>query len=259
MMPARLLIVLLCLCGTARAGTLEEVRRDGLLRVCIWPDYFAISHRNPRTGALQGLDINMSRALAAELGVRLQYLETTFASVFDELAGGRCHVAMMGVGITPERQARVDFSRPYLRSDIYAVTTVANAAIRRWEDIDKPGRVVSVQKGTVMERAMRETLRHAQLRVVERPLDRERDVESGRADVFMTDFPYSRAILVNSDWARVIEPADPVRLTDYAYAVRKNDSAWLERVDAFLARAKRDGTLEQAARQHGLLPITVKD
>lgn len=256
---ARLLTAVLCLAGAAHASTLDGVRREGVLRVCIWPDYFGISHRNPRNGQLQGLDIEMSQALATELGARLQYVETNFASVFDDLVAGRCDIAMMGVGVTPERQARVDFSRPYLRSDIYAVATVANAAVRRWEDIDQPGRVVSVHKGTVMERAMREMLRHAELRVVTRPLDRERDVESGRADVFMTDFPYSRAILVNSDWARVIEPPSPVRLTDYAYAVRRNDPPWLERVDAFLARAKRDGTLEDAARQHGLLPIVVKD
>jgi ABC-type amino acid transport substrate-binding protein len=256
---ARILIAILCLGGAAQASTLDQVRRDGVLRVCIWPDYFGISHRNPRNGSLQGLDIDMSRALADELGARLVHVETNFASVFDDVEAGRCHVAMMGVGVTPERSARVDFSRPYLRSDLYAVTTVANTTIRRWEDIDQPGHVVSVHRGTVMERAMRETLRQADLRVVSRPLDRERDVESGRADVFITDFPYSRAILVNADWARVVEPAEPVRLTDYAYAVPKGDAAWLGRLDAFLARAKRDGTLEQAARRHGLLPIVVKD
>ena len=256
---ARILIACLCLGGLARASALEEVRRDGVLRVCIWPDYYGISHRSPRNGSLQGLDVDMSRALSDELGARLVYVETNFASVFDDLEAGRCHVAMMGVGVTPERSARVDFSRPYLRSDLYAVTTIANTTIRRWEDIDKPGHVVSVHRGTVMERAMRETLRHAQLRVVSRPLDRERDVESGRADVFITDFPYSRAMLVNSDWVRVVEPTEPVRLTDYAYAVRKGEAAWLERLDAFLARAKRDGTLERSARLHGLLPIVVKD
>lgn len=249
----------LLLATAANASVLDQVRRDGTLRVCMWPDYYGISYRNVRTGVVQGLDIDMSRALAAELGVRLEQVETSFDRVLDELEAGRCHVAMMGLGVTPQRSARVDFTRPYLRSDLFAVATLSNHAIRRWEDIDKPGNVVSVLRGTVMEGAMRDLLRAAELRVVTRPQDRERDVQAGRADVFMTDYPYSRAIIVNTDWARVIDAPQPLRPTDYAYAVRKGDIQWLDRVDAFLARAKRDGTLEAFARQHGLLPILVRD
>lgn len=249
----------LLLASAAQASVLDQVRRDGELRVCMWPDYYGISHRNIRTGVVQGLDVDMSRALAAELGVRLEPVETTFDRVLDDIEAGRCQVAMMGMGVTPQRAARVDFTRPYLRSDLFAVATLANSSVRRWEDIDKPGHVVAVLKGTVMEAAMRETLRHAELRVVTRPQDRERDVQAGRADVFMTDYPYSRAIIVNTDWARVIDPSQPVKPTDYAYAVRKGEVQWLDRVDAFLTRAKRDGTLESFARQHGLLPILVRD
>lgn len=244
--------------SVAQASVLDQVRRDGTLRVCMWSDYPGISHRNIRTGVVQGLDVDMSRALAAELGVRVEPVETTFDRALDDLESGRCFVAMMGLGITAQRAARADFTRPYLRSDLFAVTTLANA-VRRWEDIDKPGRVVSVLKGTTMESAMRETLRQAELRVVARSEDRERDVQAGRADVFITDYPYSRAIIVNTDWARVIDPPQPVRPIEYAYAVRKGDVQWLDRVDAFLARAKRDGTLESFARQHGLLPILVRD
>ena len=157
------------------------------------------------------------------------------------------------------RAARADFTRPYLRSDVFAVTTVANSSVRRWEDIDRPGHVVTVLRGSVIEAAMRDTLRQAELRVVLRARDRERDVQAGRADVFLTDYSDSRAIIANTDWARVIDPPQPVRPMDFAYAVRKGEAQWLARVDAFLARAKRDGSLESLARRHGLLPILVRD
>ena len=68
---------------------------------------------------------------------------------------------------------------------------------------------------------MQGTLKHAKLESVLRPSEREREVESGRADVFMTDYPYSRRVLSTFDWAVVIAPDRPVRLTDYAYAVAK--------------------------------------
>lgn len=52
---------------------------------------------------------------------------------------------MMGVGVTPERKQRLDFSLPYLRSDIYAITTRDNTTLKSWADLDQPGRLIAVQ------------------------------------------------------------------------------------------------------------------
>ena len=245
--------------AAATGNLLEEVRREGRLRVCMWPDYYGISYRNRRTGVLQGLDVDLSQALAADLGVRLETVDTDFSRVVDDVASRRCHVAMMGVGVTPARAERMAFSLPYLRSDVYAITTRSNRNIRTWEDLDRPGRVVVVQRGTLMEPLMVRVLRQAQLRVVSRPGEREQEVESGRADAFITDYPYSRRMLATTDWARLVAPEKVVQLTDYAYAVPLGELAWLERVNAFVRAIRQDGRLEQAARRHELLAIVARE
>lgn len=243
----------------AAAGRLERVVEAGTVRVCIWPDYYGISFRNPKSGALEGIDIALSAAFAADLGVRVSYVDTTFGRFIDDLLSDRCDVAMFGIAMLAERAERVAFSRPYLRSGIFAITTRSNPAVRVWADIDQPGRVVAVQKGTFMEPVMRAALRAAELMVVAPPSTREQEVQSGRADVFMTDFPYSRRLLDNADWARLVTPPQPFHPLSYAYAVAPGDDAWLDRVDAFLAAAKRDGRLERAARDNRLDPIMVLD
>src|SRR5690349_1952229 len=96
------------------AGRLAEIRARGSLRVCIWPDYFAISYRNPRTGRLEGIDIDMAERLARRLGQPLEFVETSFAEFMDRLEAGDCDVAMFAVGITPARQQRIAFSEPYI-------------------------------------------------------------------------------------------------------------------------------------------------
>lgn len=262
MRKMRLSVIALALSAMAQvshAWVLERVAATGALRVCIWPEYFGISYRNPRTNTLHGLDIELSRALADELGATPEYVETDFIRLFADLAGRRCDIAMMAVGVTPERARVADFSRPYLRSDVYAIASRANRAIKSWADIDQPGRVVVVQKGTFMEPLMRRTLVRASLLGVSRPAEREREVESGRADVFITDYPYSQRLLANADWARIIAPDQPVQPTDYAYALPKGDPAWLERVDRFVSRIKQDGRLAVVAGRHNLLPIVVRD
>lgn len=257
-------VVALCalsvfLAGPARADMLADIEKTKVLKVCIWPDYFGISYRNPRTGVLQGIDIHLSQDLAKELGAKVQYVETDFSRVIDDVEGRKCHIAMMGVGNIAARAARVDFSKPYLRSDVYAVTTKSNTSIKTWEDIDRAGRLISVQKGTFMEPLMQRTLKQAKILVAQRPGERERDVESGRADVFMTDYPYSQRMLANTDWARVIAPSKPIQPTDYAYAVPKNEARWLARVDGFVASVKKDGRLEKYAKEFNLMPIVVRD
>ena len=243
--------------ATAGSGHLERIKASGTLRVCIWPDYYGISFRNPKNGELSGIDEVLSAQFARELGVKPVYVDTTFATFTDELLADRCDIAMFGVGITPSRAALVKFSQPYLRSDIYAVTTKTHPSIKNWDDIDKPGRVVAVQAGTFMEPVMKANLKQAELMSVKLPNTREREVQSGRADVFMTDYPYSRRVLDNSDWARVIPPDRQINLVSYAYAVAPGDDAWLARIDKFVADIKRDGRLMNAAKAFKLEPIVI--
>ena len=268
-MPPRLAPVLaaLLLAGAARADVnttaqpassrLDRVRAAGTLRVCIWPDYFSITFRNPKTGELSGIDVTLSDAFAKDLGVKVVYVDSSFPTFIVDLLADRCDVAMFGVGMLPDRAAKVRFSQPYLRSDIYAVTTKTHPTIRTWDDIDRPGHVVACQAGTFMEPVMREKLKQAELVSIRPPTTREREVQSGRADVFMTDYPYSRRVAENADWARVMAPPRPVFPLSYAYAVAPGDDAWLARVDGFVADVKRDGRLVAAARQNQLDPIVL--
>ncbi len=239
------------------AQTLERVRGSSTLRVCIWPDYYGITYRNPRTGVLGGIDIDLAGELAQELGVRLEYVESSFPQLVADVNGGRCDVAMFAVGMLASRKEQLAFTEPYLQSDIYGVTTRASRTVRQWADIDQPGVVVAVQAGSFMEPVMREALKQAQMVVIRPPATREQELEAGRVDVFMTDYPYSRRLLDNADWARLVAPQRPFFVLPYGYAVKRGDARWLARLDEFVAAIKRDGRLVAAARRHGLADIVV--
>ena len=225
----------------------------------MWPDYFGISYRNPKTGWFQGIDIDLSQQLAKDLNVKLVYVETDFSRVIQDVESGKCQIAMMGVGITPARAERVSFSQPYLKSDVYAVTTKVNRSVQKWSDLDQPGRVIAVQKGTFMEPLMLSKIKQGKVIITNKPTEREREVESGRADAFITDYPYSQRMLMNTDWARVVEPDQPIQITYYAYAVPKGDSEWLSHVNQFVSAIKKDGRLARAAKPHNLLSMVVQD
>jgi ABC-type amino acid transport substrate-binding protein len=240
-------------------GRLERIRQSGVLRVCIWPDYYGITYRSPRDGVLRGVDVDLSRAFAGDLGVKLEYVDTNFAQFIRFLEEDRCDIAMMAVSITQERLRRVEFSRPYLRSSIVIVAPKASQVVRSWEDINRPGVVLAVMAGTVMEDYFRATLTSGRLSVLRPPETREEEVLSGRADAFATDYAYSRRVALEYDWANVLEPRLPVGVSNYGYAVAKGQPGWLARVDQFVAAIKGDNRLRDSTAAHGLTAMSLHE
>lgn len=244
--------------SVAWAGpTLDQVLASKTVRVCIWPAYYGVTYRNPRTQQLVGIDIDLSQALGNDLGAKVQNVDSSFPSLVDDLLNDRCDVAMFAIGVLPQRQEKLQFSHPYLQSDIYGVTTRSSRIIKTWDDIDKPGVNVAVQAGTFMEPVMAAQLKRARLVVVKPPQLREQELEAGRVDVFMTDYPYSRRLLDNADWARLVAPPKPFHVLPYAYAVKPGDDAWLQTINRFVAAVQKDGRLATAAKRHGLTDIMV--
>ena len=253
------LLLLYSVPAISETNRLQKIMESKEIRICIWPDYYGITFRNPKTRILSGIDIDLSSELAKDLGVGLKYIDSSFPQLIDNLLTNQCDIAMHAVGVTPARSSKLQFSQAYLRSDIYAITTKSSTAIKSWDDIDKPGRVIVVQSGTIMEPVMQQSLKQAKLVAIKPPMTREQEVESGRADAFMTDYPYSRRMLETTDWARLVAPPQTFHITDYAYAMAPGDKSLLEKVNGFISEVKKDGRLQVIARKHKLDLIMAKE
>ena len=48
---------------------IDRVREAGVLRVCIWPDYYSITYRNPKTQVLSGIDIDPGQHLRLRVAI----------------------------------------------------------------------------------------------------------------------------------------------------------------------------------------------
>ncbi|WP_067984055.1 ABC transporter substrate-binding protein [Neptuniibacter pectenicola] len=254
-----LLTILLFTHTTAASVRSEQIIERGELNVCYWPDYFAISYKNPRTGRLEGIDIDMAREFAVSMGVKLTFVESSFSNLIENLANNACDIAMHGIGIRDNRKPYMTFSTPYLVSGIYAVGVKDNQYIASWDDIDKHGHVVVVQQGTFMEPVIKRYIKNAQVTVVDSFKAREQEVLSGRADVFMADYPYGKRMTQLTSWAVLFKPKQPLAPTEYAYAVPKGELDWLAEVNAFLLTMKQTGKLAAFAEKNGLSEIVVND
>lgn len=234
---------------------LDRIVKTQTLRVCIWPEYYAISYKNPQTGQLEGIDIDIAKELAKEVQAEVQFVETSFAAFAADLQADKCEIGMFGLGATLSRARAVEFSEPYIITSIYGVTNKDHPKIKSWADIDQDGIVVATQLGSYVDSFMKEYLKKASVNSVQPPATREGEVATGRADILMTDYPIAKKLEALHDWAAIISPTEPLATTPYSYAVAPGDQVWLNYINLFVQTIKRDGRLMKFGLKNGLEPV----
>lgn len=243
----------------AQNNKLDEILKNNKLKVCIWSQYYGISYIDSRTQQLKGIDSDLAVELAKDLNVELEYVQSSFPSLINDVNTNKCDIAMFAIGNTKSRAQKMRFTSPHLSSDIYAITTKNNKKIVSWDDIDKEGIIVAVSKGTYHVSIMKKKLKNAELVVLNSFKERESAVESSRADVFMTDYPYGKKMIEKTKWAKIIVPKSNYHLTPYAWTMAYGNDKFFNRVEKFIKDIKTDGRLQSLAKQNGLEPIVNKN
>lgn len=233
---------------------LFEVTKNRVLRVCIFPGYYAIAYRDPATGKLTGIDIDLSQELGKELGAEVKYVETSFGTFIADLQAGKCEIGMFGIGVTLKRAQAVEFTTPYLQTGIYAVVRKGGKIVN-WADIDQPGISVAVTLGSYIEPFMKAYLKNAKVVSVAPPATREQELMARRVDAEIVDYPTAQKVSADFDWAVTIEPPTKLLATPFAYVVPPGDQIWLNFLNLFVDTIKRDGRLAAAAQRNNLGPI----
>ena len=249
---------LTCVYTSLHADALASILERKTLRVCIWPEYYGISYIEPRTQELVGIDVDLAKELAKELGVGIEFKESSFASLITDIKTRKCDIAMFAIGRTPQRLEHLSLTSAHLASDIYAITTKNNRRIQSWDDIDQEGVIVAVAKGTYHVAIMQDRLKRAKLVILDSLHAREHEVEAGRADVFMSDYPFGMRMVAQREWAKLIVPSTPFHITPYGWAIAQNEPSLSAKVEAFITAIKQDGRLLNAAKKHHLEPIVIQ-
>jgi ABC-type amino acid transport substrate-binding protein len=184
--PYRLLLAILVLGVAAPAPAqtaLERVRAAGRLRVGIDATYppFGIAEG----GEFSGFDVDIARAVARELGVQAELINASFDGVFPALQNGTFDVVISAVTITPERQATMLFSEPYIAAGQQVVAR-RDSPLASLDDL--AGTTVGVQINTTAQFAMekRAGVTLAKYNTIDLAL---LDLQNGRVDAVASDGP----------------------------------------------------------------------
>src|SRR4051812_7932567 len=85
-------LLLLVLPAQAEDGALQSIRQAGVLRIGTTGDYKPFSYQGA-DGTLTGADIQMGKDLAAKLGVKPDFVMTSWKTLLDDFKAGKFDIA----------------------------------------------------------------------------------------------------------------------------------------------------------------------
>lgn len=136
----------------------------------------------------KGFDIEVVEAIAKKIGRTPEFQDTSFDTIFRDLAQGKFEMVASATTITKEREESVDFTNPYyLPSAQSIVVKKGTTGIASEKDLE--GKIVGVQQGTTGEEYVEEEIDTKELRTFPQGPDTFPALEAGTLDAVVIDRP----------------------------------------------------------------------
>ncbi len=134
--------------SAAKADALQNVLSAGKLRVGVLMDAAPWGFKDAK-GEAAGLDIDLAKLMAADMGVKLDLVQVTGANRIPSLLANKVDVLIAAAGATPERAQQVTFSQPYaaVNLGVYGLKGMATAT----DPAELKGHTIGVAKGSTLD------------------------------------------------------------------------------------------------------------
>jgi cyclohexadienyl dehydratase len=236
----------LCWIGVAAAqdSRLDAVQKSGVLRACTPGDYkpFSVARGD---GGFEGLDVDLVQAMAKALGVRAEFVKTTWPKLMDDFTD-KCDVAVGGISVTLERQKRAFFSAAYMVNGKAPIAKCENA--KRFQtvaDIDQPGVTVIENPGGSNEKFARANFKRAKIVIFDDNTRIFDELLKGSADVMISESVETLAQQKAHPGLCAINPERPLQYGEMAWLLPRGDAVFKAWVDQFLHLAKASGDYDR--------------
>ena len=184
-----IMMLLLCVsCGAGKKDRLAEIKERGYIEIATEPYFAPYEFIDPsKTGDDQfvGMDMEIAKVIAKELGVTLKIVPLDFSPLLAAIADGKYDLAISAIAYNPTRAEAMNLSNVYLASD------TGYGFLCRAEDKDKYTSIESVkdaviitQSGSVQEALYKSDVKSCkEFKLVTNMTDGYLAVAEGKADV----------------------------------------------------------------------------
>ncbi|MBV6289472.1 cystine ABC transporter substrate-binding protein [Pseudomonas aegrilactucae] len=241
------------LLGPAVAGEqLQKIKDNDSISIGLEGTYPPFSFVDA-DGKLSGFEVELSEALAKQLGVKARLQPTKWDGILAALESRRLDIVVNQVTISEERRKKFDFSEPYTVSGIQALVLTKNKdTIKTAQDL--AGKKVGVGLGTNYEQWLKENVPKADIRTYEDDPTKFQDLRVGRIDAILIDR------LAALEYARKAKDTtaagEAFSRQEAGVTLRKGEPELLEAINKALAALRADGTLKKLSEKYFSADVT---
>jgi len=247
-------IALLMLAGTVIAGelqqqliqesTIDQVMKKGVLRVGM--DTFVPWAMRDKTGKLIGFEIDVATRLAADMGVKVEFVPTKWSGIIPALLTGKFDVIIGGMGIIPSRNLKINFTQPYDYSGMSLVASKKLAAgFQSLEDFNRPDVILAVKLGSTSVMAAKRYMPKATLRQFDGEAQIFQEVINGKAHAAVASAPTPAFQAIEHPDTLFLPIKDTFTKEPIGFAVRKGDADTLNFFNNWIQYVAAEGWLAE--------------
>jgi polar amino acid transport system substrate-binding protein len=195
-----------------------------------------------------GFEVDLIEAIGKKIGARIEFVQYDYKSLVPGLQRGDFDFAMDGLEVTPDRKAKVLFSRPYYVLRLQLVVRKGDARFTNLAGC----RAIDCRVGTLEDTQAERTLRAEGLdpKIYDGVVEPYHDLAIGRLDAVLLDLPIAIYYAKPNPELQLV--GDLIGRGYYAAAFRLEDRALAAHFDAALDALLRDGTVRRINERWGL-------
>ena len=242
--------MMMLMIAQAEAGHLDDIAARGTIRIGTTGDYIPMSYLNPATGNYEGIDAELSELIAKSLGVKIEYIPTTWPTLSADMQVGKFDIALCGISRNFARAKVMAMSDAYgeglfgktilcRKSDAKKFKTIA--------DLNKPSVRIMINPGGTNEKFARANLPNAKLIVHEENADIPIQIAEGNADIMITETVEAFSWVKREPRLAAPMVDKPFEGTIHSCGIlmQRGDQEFLNYINFVLAELRMDGTLEK--------------
>jgi polar amino acid transport system substrate-binding protein len=225
-------------------STIEQVMKRGVLRVGM--DVFQPWAMKDKNGQLIGFEIDVATRLAEDMGVKVEFVPTAWSGIIPALLTSKFDVIIGGMGITPKRALKVNFSQPYDFSGMGIVAHKERAAgFDSLESFNKEDVQIAVKLGTTAAAAAKKYLPKAQLRMFDNETQAYQELRNGNVHAVVGSAPRPAYEAVDYADSLFLPIKETFTQEPIGFAMRKGDSDTLAFFNSWITTARLEGWLQE--------------
>lgn len=229
----------------AHADALATIKQAGKVRIGIdlgLPPYGMMDDKVQPAG----VDVEVARKLAADLGVTLDIVSSTGASRVPNLQTNKADLIISTLSITPDRAKVIDFSVPYMpiQTIVFAPKNVSIASMA-----DLAGKKVATSRGTGMDTQLTREAKGADLVRYEDDATLITAAVTGQADIIGGTGAHLATVAERKP-ERQMEKKFVMTNFQAAIGLRKNEPELLAWVNEWVKTNLKNGSLNRIYKKH---------